>query len=127
MMVRLFLFILLATQLADGAQRGFTAAGNSFTGKLVAVDRSWSATFSGMQPASADVLLYWGQLAENQLDATVLLSDGSSLVGSILAFSQEQVTIGSDPQTFRDSLWSRVELPSAVVRGAVYRCLPDLV
>jgi hypothetical protein len=54
------------------------------------------------------------------------LSDGSTLVGSILAFTPQQITIGNDPQTFRESLWSRVELSSSLVRGAVLRSLPDL-
>jgi len=126
MIARLFLIVLLTAQLSNAAERGFTAPGKSLTGQLMAIDKSWSATFSGQAPIPPAQIVYWGQLTENQLDTTVILSDDSAVVGTILTYSSEQLTIGNDPQTFRDSLWSKVELPTDLIRGAIIRSLPDV-
>jgi len=122
----LALIVLLTAQYSHAAERGFTTAGKSFTGQLVAIDNSWSASFTGQVPMPGTQIVYWGQLAENQFDTTVILSDDSALVGTILTFSPKQLTIGNDPQSLRDSLWSKVELSTEVVRGAIIRSLPEL-
>jgi hypothetical protein len=128
-MSRLSLILLALAALralpADGAQEQsrelIRVDGTRTPATLVSVQPDLSITVkaeTGDVTAGADQFVRWGLPAEPRRGPQVLLSDGSLLVGDVVAIDGERLLLAAD-------LWAEISLPIELVRGIVFWPPPD--
>jgi hypothetical protein len=127
-MSRLSLLLLTITALtafyADGAQQPgelVRTDGTRTPATLVSVQPDLTITVkteTGNLTAPADQFVRWGLPAEPRRGPQVLLSDGSLLLGDVVAIDGERLLLAAD-------LWAEISLPMELVRGIIFWPPPD--
>ena len=114
----LIFFCLLVVPPAEGKEpRVVPVDGESFAGRLGAVDDRWMISFvagDGWRDLPAAGLVRWGELAEIERGPVVVLADGGLLVGDVLAADKEELKAESDVLGAID------HLPARLVAGIVF-------
>ncbi len=94
-----------------------TADGETFSGRLENIDSQWNLRFktsNGRRVLPAEDIVRWGERRAARRAPMVLLADGSALHADVMRLESDHLVLES-------TLWGRLSLPLAVVRGVVFR------
>ena len=114
----LITFCLITAPLAGADERRVLPVdGESFAGRLEAVDDRWMISFvrdDGSRDLPAAGLVRWGEPAEIEQGPVIVLADGGLLVGDVLEADKEELKAESDVLGKMD------HLPAGLVAGIVF-------
>ena len=104
-------WLLVATLTGAEEPRVVPVDGESFAGRLAAVDDRWMISFvtgDGPRDLPGAELVRWGELAEIERGPVVVLADGGLLVGDVLEADKERLKTESDMLGSIDHLLARL-------------------
>ena len=116
------LYLLLAPLAGAEQRRTVPVDGESFAGRLAAIDDRWMMSFAasdGSRILPAAGLVRWGTLAEIERGPVVVLADGGLLVGDVLKADKEELEAASN------LLGAIDHLPARLVAGIVFELPVD--